>query len=61
MSATKPVERRTVDVPTAARMLGIGRSLAFELARKGELPGVIRLGGRYVVSLRALEDALRGG
>jgi excisionase family DNA binding protein len=49
-----------VNVPTAARMLGISRGHAFELARRGELPGVLRLGGRYVVSRRALQRALDG-
>ena len=51
-------ERRTVDVPEAARILGISRSLAFQLARQGELPGCIRLGNRLVVSVRELERVL---
>jgi predicted DNA-binding transcriptional regulator AlpA len=61
MANTPTVERLTVDVPTAARMYGISRTLAFELARRGELPGAIRLGGRTVVSVREIERALRGG
>jgi excisionase family DNA binding protein len=37
-----------VDVPTAARALGIGRSTAYELARRAELPcRVLRIGGSY--------------
>ena len=51
---------RTVSVETAARILGIGRSLAYELAAKGELPGAIRLGNRLVVSVDAIESTLRG-
>jgi excisionase family DNA binding protein len=54
---TKP---RTVTVEQAARELGIGRTLAFELARSGELPGVMRLGRRFVVSRQRLEQALAG-
>jgi excisionase family DNA binding protein len=50
----------TVDVPTAALMLGISRGYAFELARRGELPGAIRLGGRVVVSRSKLEAAIDG-
>lgn len=30
----------TVDVPTAARALGLGRSTAYELARRDEFPVV---------------------
>ena len=52
--------RQTLTVEEAAAMLGIGRTLAFELARRGELPGVIRLGRRLVVSRAALDRALAG-
>jgi excisionase family DNA binding protein len=55
-----PDQRLTVDVPTAARLLGISRGGAYELARRGELPGAIRLGQRVVVSRRALERAVNG-
>ena len=61
MTNTPSLERQTVSVPEAAAILGISRTLAFELARRGELPGVIRLGGRTVVSRRELERALSGG
>jgi excisionase family DNA binding protein len=37
-----------VDVTTAARALGLGRSTAYELARRGEFPcRVIRVGSSY--------------
>lgn len=40
----------TVDVPTAARALGLGRSTAYELARRGEFPcRVLRVGSSYRV------------
>lgn len=51
-------EPLTVDVETAARMLGISRGLAFRCARDGSLPGVLALGRRYVVSRAALMAAL---
>ncbi len=54
------VRPRTIDVETAGRMLGIGRTTAYALARKGQLPGVIRLGRRLVVSVSALEALLAG-
>jgi excisionase family DNA binding protein len=58
-SATKALEpqpiRLTYSVEEAAGLLGIGRSLAYELAQEGTLPGVRRLGRRYVVSKQALD------
>ncbi|MFF4772536.1 helix-turn-helix domain-containing protein [Microtetraspora fusca] len=40
----------TVDLLTAARVLGIGRTKAYELAKKGEFPcRVIRVGVAYLV------------
>ncbi len=55
-----PVPSLTVNVPDAAKMIGISRGYAFELARRGELPGALRIGGRIVVSRRILERALNG-
>lgn len=51
------MESQTVTVEEAARMLGIGRNLAYELARRGRLP-VIRLGRRIVVPRVGLERLL---
>ncbi len=51
------VERQTVNLPDAFKMLGISRPVGYELARRDALP-VIRLGHRMVVSKRALEDLL---
>jgi excisionase family DNA binding protein len=48
------VASRTMSVEEAARELGIGRQHAYKLARSGELPGVIKLGTRYVVSRERL-------
>jgi hypothetical protein len=40
----------TIDVETAGRILGIGRALAYRLARQGEFPcRVLRAGRRYLV------------
>lgn len=45
----------TTDLPTAAQVLGIGRGLAFDLARRGEFPAkVLRLGRRRVVVVASL-------
>lgn len=53
------VERQTVNLPDAFKMLGISRPVGYELAKRDALPvPVIRLGNRMVVSKRALEDLL---
>jgi len=50
-------ERLTLSVEEAAHVLGIGRGLAYELARTGQLP-VVRLGRRMVVPRAQLEAML---
>lgn len=54
------IERKTVSVPQAAVILGIGRSYAYAMAHTGELPGVRKIGSRYIVSRRELEEYLNG-
>jgi hypothetical protein len=47
----------TVDLLTAARAFGIGRTAAYTLAKGGDFPcRIFRVGGRYVV---ARDDLLR--
>ena len=45
--------RAAVTVPEAARLLGVGRTAAYEAARRGELP-TRRLGRRLLVPVPAL-------
>ena len=61
--AAEPERRaksRTVSVEEAADMLGVGRTTAYMAARSGQLPGVIRIGRRVVVSREAIERLLAG-
>jgi excisionase family DNA binding protein len=58
---TGQVDRQVYNITEAARMLGIGRSLAYELANAGELPGVRQVGHRYVVLKSVLDTWLAGG
>jgi predicted site-specific integrase-resolvase len=52
---------RTMDIPSAGRALGIGRSLAYELARSGQFPvPVLRLGSKLRVPRAPLEKLLGG-
>jgi len=50
-------ERQVLTVPEAGAVLGIGRTLAYALARQGRLP-TLRLGGRLVVPQARLVDLL---
>lgn len=52
-------ERYTITVEEAAKLLGIGRNLAYDLARSGEIPA-LRLGKRIVVLRQPLEKMLAG-
>jgi excisionase family DNA binding protein len=51
-------DRLAIDIPEAARRLGIGRNQAYEAAQRGELP-TIPFGKRRVVPLVALDRLLR--
>jgi len=54
-------QRLTLTITEAAAMLGISRNLGYALAKRGELPGTIKLGQkRLVVSSVAIEKLLRG-
>ena len=48
-----------VSVPEAARRLGIGKSLAWELVWEGKLRS-LRFGKRVVVPVRAIDALLAG-
>jgi excisionase family DNA binding protein len=49
---------KTLTIEEAAQELRIGRSLAYKLARAGQLPGVKKLGDRFVVSRAAFDRFL---
>ena len=50
---------KVVPIEQMSKELGIGRSLAYDLARRNELPvPVIKLGRRMVVSRAALDAVL---
>jgi excisionase family DNA binding protein len=54
-------ERLTLSIPEAAKVFGISRGLAYDLARRDKLPvPVIRLGRRMVLSRKAVEALLSG-
>ncbi|MDA1271892.1 MAG: helix-turn-helix domain-containing protein [Chloroflexi bacterium] len=51
-------KRATLTIPEVAELLGICRASAYQIAKEGTLPGVIRLGRRIVVSRKAIEEFL---
>ena len=53
-------QRLTMTVEEASAALGISRSLAYELVRRGDIPS-LRLGRRIVVPVRALDDLVEHG
>lgn len=52
-------ERATLSVEETAALLGLGRTAAYEAARRGEIPSR-RLGRRVVVPVPALIEWLGG-
>ena len=53
-------ERVTFTVEETAKLLGIGRQLAYDRVKTGEIP-VIKIGRRLLVPRRALEKLLEQG
>lgn len=50
-------DRAAYTIPEVAKMLGIGRTLAYEMVQKGEIPSApVRPGGRRRVVTRQLLD-----
>jgi excisionase family DNA binding protein len=52
------MEKPTLKITEAAKLLGIGRSAAYEAARRGSLP-TLCFGRRRVVLTAALEEMLK--
>ena len=50
-------ERLTLTIEEAAKVLGIGRQLAYDRVKTGEIP-VIKIGRRLLVPKKALEKLL---
>lgn len=59
--STVNIAPRTVTIPVAGRMLGIGQTKAYALAKAGEFPvRVLKLGSQLRVSISQLEAYLAG-
>ncbi len=47
-----------VSVEVAGKLLGIGRTSAYDRARAGTMPGLLPISGRHLVSLFEIEKVL---
>jgi excisionase family DNA binding protein len=54
--ATRSIPHPLLRIAEAAERLAISRSRAYALAKTGDLPGVVRIGGSIRVSARRLEE-----
>ncbi len=59
MSA-EPRPKPLLSVAEAGRELGVSPTTAYEWARRGELPGLVKLGGRLYVRAAVLERFIAG-
>ena len=51
----KEMEKLAYNMKEVAEVLGMSKSLAYEMAKKGELP-IIRMGNRILVPIKRLEE-----
>jgi len=54
------VEKQTLTIDEAAKLLGVGRNKAYEAAHRGEIP-TIRIGKRILVLREPFKKMLAGG
>lgn len=56
----RPTLDGLVSLPDAAKLVGVSKEYAYDLAKRGEFPGAIKIGSRWRVSLRRLEHEIHG-
>lgn len=54
------IERKTLSIEEAAKVLGISRTYAYQMARAGQIPGCKKIGSRFIVSKKLLEEYIDG-
>jgi excisionase family DNA binding protein len=62
MNATSgnDTERRTYDMVEGAAMLGVSRGHIYQMARAGEIPGVLSVGRRLLISRQVFDAWIAG-
>jgi hypothetical protein len=62
MDKSEAIQRRTISLwPEAGRALGLGKNATYTAAMRGDIPGVFRIGSRWLVAREAFDQALRQG
>ena len=59
--AVSTIERKTLSIAEAAKVLGVSRNYAYLQASAGTLPGCIKIGSRFVVSIKQQLNAYIDG
>jgi excisionase family DNA binding protein len=54
------IERKPLSIEDAAKVLGISRAYAYQQANAGTMPGCRRIGNRFVVSIKQLNEYIDG-
>ncbi len=54
------IKSATVDVPEIAAGLGVARNTVYEAIARNELPGIIRIGKRVLMSRKVYDRMLAG-
>jgi len=60
MVAAKRAASRMATVEDLAAELGIGKNMAYEIVQQGRLPGVFRLGRRYLIPRAIIAKLVKG-
>jgi len=60
MQSTQTTEKVLLRIEEAAIMLSLGRAKAYQMAQRGELPGVVRIGRSVRISAAALRSWIDG-
>jgi hypothetical protein len=59
-ASEKPI-RKTIDLwPEAGTILGLGRNATYAAAASGQIPGAVKIGGRWIVLRSVLDRFLSG-
>lgn len=54
-------EKRVLTVEEAGALYGLGKSASYQAVARGDIPGVIRIGRRILLSAAAIERHLEHG
>tara|TARA_R100000306_G_C4326478_1_gene117943 strand:- start:464 stop:682 length:219 start_codon:yes stop_codon:yes gene_type:complete len=59
--AVEAEKKRTFTIPELSQEYGLSESLLYKLARKNDLVGCRRMGGRFVIDRKTFTEWLKAG